>query len=111
MKKNLLTTAVIFLVLSTRAMAAPFPSILPISFETVIERILSLVPAAATLAVAAMFAWAGYIWLTAGDSDEKPVKARAILMSATVGLILLLTARPLLQLLESIFGTRETVIG
>lgn len=111
MKKNLLTTAVVFLFTAPNALAVTFPSIIPISFETVIERGFSLVPVIAIFAVGYMFAWAGYIWLTAGDNDDKPAKARSILASATVGLILLLTARPLLQLLESVFGVKAPIAG
>lgn len=109
MKKFFFTTT-IYLSLATRVLAAPFPPIFPVSFLTLLGNLLSLIPAVVILAFMVMFFWGGYTWMTAQDSEDKVTKARAILFSALVGLILILVARPILEFLQSYFGITNPLI-
>ena len=101
--KKILYTAFIYILLSSRVLAAPFPNLLPIQLQEIFANGISLVPAIVTLTFAGLFFWAGYLWMTAYDNDEKVTKARAILLSAITGLLLIFLARPLLEFFQSIF--------
>jgi len=108
--KKLILTATTYISLLTTAFAAPFPSFFPVKFLTVVGNLISLVPAIMILTFMGLFFWGGYTWMTAQDSEDKVTKAKSILLSAIVGIILVLLARPILELLQAFFGISETLI-
>lgn len=110
MKKSLLTF-LIYINLYSQVIAAPFPDPFPVAFLVILEQALSLVPAIVTLIFIGMFFWGGFVWMTAGDSDDKVTKARSILFSALIGLLFVFLARPILLFLGTFFGTNEPIIN
>ena len=109
--KKLLFMVLILSLQVRQVFAAPFPPIFPISFQTIIENLLSVLPAVIILTFMGLFFWGGYTWMTASDDEDKVKKARSILFSALIGLLLILVAGPILSFLEAFFGIDQPIIN
>jgi len=77
--------------LSETASAAAFASD-PVSLPFLIGRIIDVVVGLSGLLVFILFVYAGTIWMTAQGDPAKVKKAQDILVTATIGLLILLSA-------------------
>lgn len=72
--------------------AATYYDTTPISLPVLIGKIIDVVVGLSGLLVFILFVYAGFIWMTAQGDPTKVKKAQDILATATIGLLILLSA-------------------
>lgn len=76
--------------------------------EVVIARILQLATTVAGLVAFLYLIWGGFLWLTAGDDDQKISQAKNTITYAFVGLLMLVGSLIVIKAIEEVTGVELT---
>lgn len=80
------------------------PSFVHSDFTTVVTAILSKLIEFGTLLLAVMIVWTGFLFVSAGGSDERLKKAKTSLIATLIGGAIILGALGLSELIQSTFS-------
>lgn len=67
--------------------------------RVIVANIIRLVLSFIGIIMVIMIIWGGFLWLTAGGSDEQTSKAKSTLINAIIGLIIILAANSIVTYL------------
>lgn len=81
------------------------------NIESVINALLGLVRPIIVLTLLGILTYAGYVYLTAQDSDEKVGRAKKMIVAAVVGFIIIILAPAIVQFVAALFGIRSDILG
>ncbi|NOY14753.1 MAG: hypothetical protein GXP43_00875 [bacterium] len=77
--------------------------------EVIIARVLQIATTLAGLLVFVYLLYGGFLWLTAGDEEQKVTQARNTITYAVVGLLILVGSLIIIKAIEMITGVQLSV--
>ena len=77
--------------------------------EVIVARVLQLATLVAGLVAFLYLIWGGFLWLTAGDDDQKVSQAKNTMTYAFIGLLILVGSLIVIKAIEEITGVQLTV--